>query len=184
MGEEKTEEKVLGLNVIVDFAMMYPEELHGIQRLGKLEWRFRIGVEGPGFWLRFHAISQSYTLDYFSLNSTQAANLVKTLKHVYLNELGKNIAACSPKFADFRKKLLGHFEVKPEREAGANVEMGGANCLTTYTVSFYNGAYRIRRQATGEEILAATSYKEALKIARLMNAEHYGFQRQQEGDAR
>lgn len=122
MGEEKTEEKVLGLNVIVDFAMMYPEELHGIQRLGKLEWRFRIGVEGPGFWLRFHAISQSYTLDYFSLNSTQAANLVKTLKHVYLNELGKNIAACSPKFADFRKKLLGHFEVRPEREAGANAQ--------------------------------------------------------------
>ena len=184
MGEEKKEEKVLGLNVIVDFAMMHPEELHGIQRLGKFDWRFRIGVEGPGFWLRFHEFSQSYTLDYFSLNSTQAGELVKTLKIVYLNELGKNIAACSPKFADFRKRLLGHFEVKPEREAGAYVEMGGENCLTAYTVSFYNGGYRIRRKATGEEILVTGSFKEALKIARSLNAELYGFQRQQEGDAR
>lgn len=117
MGEEKDEE--LRVRVIVDYAMRHPQELHGIQRLGKNEWRFRIGVEGPGFWLQFHAFSQSYSLDCFFLDSTQAEKLVKQLKRAYLYELEKNIKACSPEFVGFQNRE--YFAVKSDGVARADV---------------------------------------------------------------
>lgn len=184
MGEEKKESLELGMSVIVDFALMYPEEVTAVCRTGDRDWRFRIGDNGPAFELRFDGFSQEYRLNNFFVKSKPGERLEKVLHRTYLSALNKDIATCSPKFADFRARVLGHFEVKPEREAEAYVEMGGEICPTAYTVSFYNGGYRIRRKATGEEILVTASFKEALKIARSLNAELYGFQRQQEGDAR
>lgn len=119
MGEENDVKLERRVSVIVDYAMMHPEELHGIQRLGKYEWSFRIGVEGPWFWLRFHEVSQSYSLDCFFLDSTRAEKLVKQLKRVYLNDLEKNIEACSPQFVGFQNRE--YFAVKSDGVARADV---------------------------------------------------------------
>lgn len=174
MSEKNDEKLELGMSVIVDYALMYPDEVTAVCRTGVRDWHFLIGVNGPPFQLRFDGSSQEYRLNNFFVKSEPGERLEKVLCRTYLSALNKDIASCSPKFEDFRERVLGHFVVKPEREAGAYVEMGGANPLTTYKVSFYNGEYRVCRKATGEEILTTTSYKEALKIARCLNEEQAG----------
>lgn len=114
MGEEKKESLKLGMSMIARFACEHPELLSGIERQGEYEWRFRIGVGGPGFWLRFNDYSKTYTVNYCNVNRGAGEVLAKNLRDGYLKALNDELAERVPEFAEFRDKVLGLFVEKDD----------------------------------------------------------------------
>lgn len=109
MGEEKKESPELGMSMIARFACEHPELLGGIERYDEYEWRFRIGVGGPGFWLRFNDYSKSYTVNYCKVSQGAGEVLAKNLRDGYLKALNAELAERVPEFAEFREKVLERF---------------------------------------------------------------------------
>ena len=109
MGEEKKESLKLGMSMIARFACEHPELLSGIERQAEYEWRFRIGVGGPGFWLRFNDYAKSYTVNYCNVSHGAGEVLAKNLRDGYLKALNAELAERVPEFAKFREKVLGRF---------------------------------------------------------------------------
>lgn len=122
MGEEKKESLKLGMSMIARFACEHPELLSGIERQGEYEWRFRIGVGGPGFWLRFNDYSKTYTVNYCNVSQGAGEVLAKNLRDGYLKALNAELAERVPEFAVFRDKVLGLFVEKDDARFAERLE--------------------------------------------------------------
>lgn len=121
MGDGNDEKLELVMSVIVDYALMYPDEVTEVCRMGDRDWRFHIGVMSPAFVLRFDGSSQEYRLNNFFVKNEPGERLEKVLRRTYLSALNKDMASCSPKFADFRERVLEHFVKKEDGVARADV---------------------------------------------------------------
>ena len=179
MDEEKKESRT-DLGSLLKQLVEWPELLHNVRFVDANTIDFVIGDKRGAYTLWYlppnleHGDLPCYLLNHTALSLDEGADLWRTLQKAGRDTLALTLER------DMTQEVL----LSPEQDAEMRCLEGGENCLKDYTVSFYNGGYRIRRKATGEEVLVTASFKEAVKIARLMNEGLYGVQRQQEGDAR
>lgn len=178
MDEEKKESRT-DLGSLLKQLVERPELLHNVRFVDANTIDFVIGDKRGAYTLWYlppnleHGDLPCYLLNHTELSLDEGADLWRTLRTAGRDTLARTLER------DMTQEVL----VSPEQDAEMRSLEDGLAC-SAFVVRYHSGRYWVRYKATGDDIEAFEDYNSALQRARKLNAERYGFQRQQEGDAR
>lgn len=177
MGEEKKESRT-DLGSLLEQLVERPELLHNVRFVDANTIAFVIGVNPKEHVLEYVERDERWNQPCFRLDRMRLEYCEGNPLWEALERLGRDTLARTLE-RDMTQEVL----VSPELDAEMRSLEDGLAC-SAFVVRYHSGRYWVRYKATGDDIEAFEDYNSALQRARELNAERYGFQRQQEGDAR